>query len=131
MFREEVDHRSSRLSRTTESKKHQNAWKNYQNPSSINSNSHPRSRDRSFSSLDRRDDRDTMTNSHDMVTGAIPTPCTVPEFLTGRLCTPELTHGIKIQHKVSLLRISLRSQRPVSTMTTQTPSDALKTCWSE
>ena len=25
-----------------------------------------------------------MTNSHDMVTGAEPTPCTVPEFLTGR-----------------------------------------------
>ena len=65
MFREEVDHRSSRLSRTTEGKKHQNAWKNIQNPSSINYNNHPRSRDGSFSSLDRRDDRDMMTNSHD------------------------------------------------------------------
>ena len=84
VFREEVDHRSSRLSRTTEGKKHQNAWKNIQNPSSIKSNNHPRSRDSSFSSLDRRDDRDMMTNSHDMVTGAKPSPCTVPEFFTGR-----------------------------------------------
>ena len=49
VFREEVDHRSSRLSRTTEGKKHQNAWKNIQNPSSISSNNHPRSRDGSFS----------------------------------------------------------------------------------
>ena len=84
VFREEVDHRSSRLSRTTEGKKHQNAWRNIQNPSSINSNNHPRSRDSSFSSLDRQDDRDMMINSHDMVTGANPTPRTVPEFLTGR-----------------------------------------------
>ena len=84
VFREEVDHRSSRLSRTTEGKKHQNAWKNIQNPSSINSNNHPRSRDGSFSSLDRRDDRDMLTNSHAMVTGAKPTPFTVREFLTGR-----------------------------------------------
>ena len=60
-----MDHRSRRLSRTTEGEKHQNAWKNIQNPSSINSNNHPRSRDGSFSSLDRRDDRDMMTNSHD------------------------------------------------------------------
>ena len=58
VFREEVDHRSSRLSRKY-------AWKNIQNPSSINSNNHPRSRDGSFSSLDRRVDRDMMTNSHD------------------------------------------------------------------
>ena len=66
VFREEVDHRSNRLSRTTEGKKHQNAWKNIQNPSSINSNNHPRSSDGSFSSLDRRDDRDMLTNSHDI-----------------------------------------------------------------
>ena len=83
VFREEVDHKSSRLSRTTEGKKHQIAWRNIQKPTSINSNNHPRSQGGSFSSLDRRDDRDMMINSHDMVTGANPTPRTVPEFLTG------------------------------------------------
>ena len=65
VFREEVDHRSSRLSRTTEGKKHQNAWRNIQNPSSINSNNRPRSRDGLLSPLDCRDDHDMMTNSHD------------------------------------------------------------------
>ena len=59
VFREEVDHKSSRLSRTTEGKKHQNAWRNIQKPTSINSNNHPRSQGGSFSSLDLRDDRDT------------------------------------------------------------------------
>ena len=72
-----VDSRPSRLSRNTKGRKHQNAWENTQNPTSINSNHHPRSGDGSLSSLGRRD-------YHDMVTGANPTPRMVTEFLSGR-----------------------------------------------
>ena len=58
MFGTNVDSRSSRPSRNTEGEKHQNAWRNIQNPTSIKSNNHSRSRDGSLSSLDCGDDRD-------------------------------------------------------------------------
>ena len=76
-----VDSRSSRLTRNTEGKKHQSAWGNTQSRVQSNLNNHPRSRDSSISSLDCRDEID-------MVTGANPTPCMVPEFLTGRPTQP-------------------------------------------
>ena len=58
-FGTNVDSRSSSLSRNTEGRKHQNAGENTQNPTSINSNHHPRSTDGSLSSLDFSDDFDT------------------------------------------------------------------------
>ena len=56
-----VDSRSSRLSRNTEGKKHQSAWGNTHCRVQSNSNNHPQSRDNSLSSLDCRDDRDTLS----------------------------------------------------------------------
>ena len=64
MFGTNVDSRPSRLSRNTGGKKHQNAWRNIQNPTSIKSNNHPRSRDGSLSSLDCGDDRDMVTGTY-------------------------------------------------------------------
>ena len=58
-FGTNVDSRSSKLSRNTRDRKHQNACENTQNPTSINSNHHPRSRDSSLISLDYRDDHDS------------------------------------------------------------------------
>ena len=55
-----VDSRSSRLSRNTESRKHQNARENTQIPMSMNFNDHPRSRGCGLSSLDCRDDHDSV-----------------------------------------------------------------------
>ena len=54
-----VDSRSSRLSRNTEGKKHQSAWGNPQNLSSMNSHNHPHSKNSSLSSLDCTDDHDS------------------------------------------------------------------------
>ena len=83
-----VDSRSSGLSRITEGKKHQSAWGNTQNRVQSDLNNHPRSRDSSISSMDRRDD-------HDMVTGANPTPRMVPEFLLDDPHSPEITRKAK------------------------------------
>ena len=55
-----VDSRSRRLSSNTEGKKHQSAWENTQNRVQSDLNNHPRSRDSSISSLDRRDDHDIL-----------------------------------------------------------------------
>ena len=58
-----VDSRSSRLSRNAEGKKHQSAWGDTHCRIHSNSNNHPHSRDDSLSSLDCRDDHDTLKHS--------------------------------------------------------------------
>ena len=86
VFREEVDQRSSGLNRTTEAKFVKNAWKSNSKPdmSTSSRQDYFRRNSENSQSSDDGHEEDMMTNSHDMVTGAKPTPRTVPEFLTGR-----------------------------------------------
>ena len=86
VFREEVDQRSSGLNRTTEAKFVKNAWKGNSklNLATSNRQDYFRRNSENSQSSDDGHEEDILTNSHDMVTGAKPTPRTVPEFLTGR-----------------------------------------------
>ena len=86
MFREEVDQRSSGLNRTTEAKFVKNAWKGNSklNLATSSRQDYFRRNSENSQSSDDGHEEDILTNSHDMVTGAKPTPRTVPEFLTGR-----------------------------------------------
>ena len=86
VFREEVDQRSSGLNRTTEAKFVKNAWKGNSklNMATSSRQDYFRRNSENSQSSDDGHEEDIMTNSHDMVTGAKPTPRTVPEFLTGR-----------------------------------------------
>ena len=86
VFRDEVDQRSSGLNRTTEAKFVKNAWKGNSKLNMATSSQQDYFRRNSENSQSKDDghEEDIMTNSHDMVTGAKPTPRTVPEFLTGR-----------------------------------------------
>ena len=86
VFREEVDQRSSGLNRTTEAKFVKNAWKGNSklNLATSSRQDYFRRNSENSQSSDNGHEEDIMTNSHDMVTGAKPTPRTVPEFLTGR-----------------------------------------------
>ena len=95
VFREEVDHRSRGLNRTSEELGSRNAWKSNSKPSLASSSRQGYFRRNSDVSQSSDDDHEEMmTNSHDMVTGAKPTPRTVPEFLTGRpMHSREETHN--------------------------------------
>ena len=86
VFREEVDQRSSGLNRTTEAKFVKNAWKGNSklNLATSSRQDYFRRNSENSQSSDNGHEEDILTNSHDMVTGAKPTPRTVPEFLTGR-----------------------------------------------
>ena len=86
VFREEVDQRSSGLNRTTEAKFVKNAWKGNSklNLATSSRQDYFRRNSENSQSSDDGHEEDILTNSHDMVTGAKPTPRTVPEFLTGR-----------------------------------------------
>ena len=86
VFREEVDQRSSGLNRTTEAKFVKDAWKGNSklNMATSSRQDYFRRNSENSQSSDDGHEEDIMTNSHDMVTGAKPTPRTVPEFLTGR-----------------------------------------------
>ena len=84
VFRDEVDHRSSRLNRTAEEEKTGNAWKINSKPILANSSRQNYFREDSVASQSSDEGQDRVTISHDMVTGANPTPRTVPEVLTGR-----------------------------------------------
>ena len=86
VFREEVDQRSSGLNRTTEAKFVKNAWKGNSklNLATSSRQDYFRRNSENSQSSDDGHEEDILTNSHDMVTGAKPTPHTVPEFLTGR-----------------------------------------------
>ena len=95
VFREEVDHRSRRLNRTSEELGSRNAWKSNSKPTLASSSRQDYFRRNSDVSQSSDDDHEEMmTNSHDMVTGAKPTPRTVPELLTGRpMHSREETHN--------------------------------------
>ena len=86
VFREEVDQRSSGLNRTTEAKFVKNAWKGNSklNLATSSRQDYFRRNSENSQSSDDGHEEDILTNSHDMVTEAKPTPRTVPEFLTGR-----------------------------------------------
>ena len=121
-FREEADHRSSRLSRTAEEKRARKACKKNSKHNLVNSSRHDYFRGNS--DVSQASDED-----HDMVTGANLTPRTVPEFLTGRPM-----HSLAHTESKSPTRSIFREYPFVprdqcqSLTTTQTPSDALRTC---
>ena len=69
---------------TTEEGKSGNAWKTKSKPILANSSRRNYSRGDSDVSQSSDKDHDSMTVSHDMVTGANPTLRTVPVFLNGR-----------------------------------------------
>ena len=95
VFREEVYHRSRGPNRTSEELGSRNAWKSNSKPTLASSSRQDYLRRNSDVSQSSDDDHEElMTNSHDMVTGAKPTPRTVPEFLTGRpMHSREETHN--------------------------------------
>ena len=84
VFREEMDQRSGRLNRTAGEKNARNALKMNSKPILANSSRRDYFSGNSDVSQSSDEDHDILTKSHDMVTGAKPTPRTVPEFLTGR-----------------------------------------------
>ena len=80
VFREEVDHRSSRLSRTGEEENTESAWKSNSKPILTNSSKRNVFREDSDNSHTSDNGHEMMTIGHDMVTRANPTTRTVPEF---------------------------------------------------
>ena len=69
VLRDEMDHRSSRLSRTAEEEDAGNAWKNNSKPIFTNISRRNYFREDSVASQSSDEGHDKLTLSHDMVTG--------------------------------------------------------------